>query len=125
MNKVSSFEEACKVLGYSSEIPDFSNAPEKHKNALLAHYKLVIIVEAINNGWKPNWSDHNEIKYELWPDIVKDGTRTSGFGLSFNVYANWPTSTAVGSRFCFYSREAARYCFDSFKTLWEDYLLIG
>ncbi|MGE9312848.1 hypothetical protein ACLOAU_14465 [Niabella sp. CJ426] len=82
MRQIKSFDEACQVLGYSNNLPDVSNAPEKHRKALLAHYQLVIIVEAINSGWQPNWADTDEYKYELWPDIIEDESKPSGFGLS-------------------------------------------
>lgn len=124
MRKIKTFEEACKLLGYKSAIPNFSDAPGKHKKALEAHYKLIIITEAVNDGWQPNWSNRSEGKYQLWPDIYEDNTKPSGFGLSYYVCDGWCTYTFIGSRLCFRSRGAARYCFETFKTLWEDYFLI-
>jgi hypothetical protein len=125
MKAVKTFEEACLALGYDASIPTFENAPEKHRKALLAHYKLIIIVEAINDGWTPNWNNTDEYKYELFPDIVKDEAKPSGFWLAYHVYDLWLTNTHVSSRLCFVSREAAKHCFETFKELYEDYLLIG
>jgi hypothetical protein len=125
MKAVKTFDEACLALGYDASIPTFYNAPEKHRKALLAHYKLIIIVEAINDGWTPNWNNTDEYKYELFPDIVKDKAKPSGFGLAYYYYVRWTTVTGVGSRLCFQSRDAAKHCFETFKELWEDYFLIG
>ncbi len=125
MKPIKTFEEACVALGYDASIPTFDNAPEKHRKALSSHYKLVIIVEAVNDGWQPDWSNTDEYKYELWPDIVKDETKPSGFGLACDGYDLWHTITGVGSRLCFKSREAAKHTFETFKELYEDYLLIG
>lgn len=126
MSKIKTFEQACEALGVDANaLPDFSMLPEKHRKALLAHYKLVIIVEAVNEGWKPDWSNHNEAKYELWPDVVPDKKKPSGFGLSYYDAFYWYTFTVVGSRLCFQSRELAKHTFETFKELYEDYLLIG
>lgn len=122
---IKTFEDACKALNIDPIVPDFSATPVKHQKALAAHYKLVIIVEAVNEGWAPNWNDTNEYKYELWPDIHEDSSKPSGFGLSCNVIVYWRSFTDVGSRLCFKSREVARHTFDTFIELYEDYFLIG
>lgn len=94
-----------------------------HQKALLAHYKLVLIVQAVNEGWQLNWANTDEFKYELWPDVISK--ESGGFGLSCDGYDVWGTTTSVGSRLCFKSREVAKYTFETFKELYEDYLLIG
>ena len=126
MSKIKTFKQACKALGIDANaLPDFSMIPEGHQKAMLAHYKLVIIVEAVNESWKPDWSNHNEAKYELWPDVVPDKKKPSGFGLSFNDADDWRAHTGVGSRLCFKNRELAKHTFETFKGLYEDYMLIG
>ena len=122
---IKTFEDACKALNIEPVVPDFSSAPDKHRKAMIAHYKLVIIVEAVNEGWTPDWSNEDEYKYELWPDVVADTTKPSGFGLSFGGCDFWFTATCVGSRLCFKSRDIARHTFETFIELYEDYLLIG
>lgn len=127
MNKIKTFEDACNALKLNpaTVIPNFATMPEKHQKALVAHTKLIIIVEAVNEGWTPDWSNTDERKFELWPDIEKDETKPSGFGLSCFAYDGWCTTTHVGSRLCFKSREVAQYTFETFKELYEDYMLIG
>jgi hypothetical protein len=123
--EIKTFEDACKALGIEPTVPDFSMMPQKHQKALAAHSKLIIIAEAVNEGWTPNWSDTDEYKYELFPDIEEDSSKPSGFGLSYYDYDDWATYTTVGSRLCFQSREKAKHTFETFKELFEDYLLIG
>ena len=123
--EIKTFEDACIALKIDTTVPDFSATPVKHQKALIAHYKLVIIVEAVNEGWEPDYSNNKEYKYELWPDVIEDKTKPSGFGLSYNGYGGWATLTTVGSRLCFKSGEIAEYTFETFKQLYEDYLLIG
>jgi hypothetical protein len=126
MSNIKTFEQAYEALGIDANaLPDFSMIPEGHQKAMLAHYKLVIIVEAVNEGWKPDWSNYNEAKYELWPDVVPDKKKPSGFGLSYHVTDYWFARTFVGSRLCFKNRELAKHTFETFKELYEDYMLIG
>lgn len=124
-NDIKTFEDACNALNIQPSVPDFTMVPEKHQKAMLAHYKLVIIVEAVNEGWTPDWSNDGEWKYELWPDIIEDKSKPSGFGLAYHGYVSWHANARVGSRLCFKSREVAKYTFETFKDLYEDYLLIG
>lgn len=122
--EIKTFEDACKALGIEPTVPNFATSPTKQQKALLAHYKLIIVVEAVNEGWTPNWSNTDERKYELFPDIIEDSTKPSGFGLSYGDFDGWASATFVGSRLCFQSREKAKHTFETFKELFEDYLLI-
>jgi hypothetical protein len=122
--EIKSFDDACKALNITPSLPSFEGSPVKHQKALLAHYQLIIIAEAINEGWQPNWADTNEYKYQLWPDIEIDESKASGFGLSLSDYVDWHSATYVGSRLCFKDRHRAKHCFDTFLQLWEDYFLI-
>jgi hypothetical protein len=67
--KIKTFEAACKALKIKATVPTFEEAPEKHRKAMLAHFKLVLITEALNEGWKPNWNNFNEDKYYQWWDM--------------------------------------------------------
>ncbi|MDH7463953.1 hypothetical protein QEG73_21810 [Chitinophagaceae bacterium 26-R-25] len=122
---IKTFDDACKALSYSNVVPSFENAPEKHRKALIAHYKLIIVTEAANAGWQPDWADSDQLKYELWPDVIADNSKPSGFGLAYHDYDFWFSFTCVGSRLCFKSRDVAKYTFEQFKDLFEDYMLIG
>ena len=118
--KIKSFEDACNALSIDTAIPDFSATPAKHQKALVAHYKIVIIVEAVNEGWQPNWADNNEWKYELWPDVIEDKSKPSGFGLSYGDYDVWGTTTSVGSRLCFKNSDLAKYAGTKFAKLYAE-----
>ena len=119
MNKIKTFEDAFAALNLKPEsIIDFSAAPEKHRKALEAHYKLVIIAEALNEGWKPNWEDFNENKYTPW------FTHKAGFGLSCYDYDGWDAGTNVGSRLCLKTSELAEYAGKQFEELYRDYLTL-
>jgi len=118
--KIKSFEDACQVLGINPE--EFKiTYPEKvahHGRALAAHAKLVIIADALNNGWQPDWDNSNENKYYPWFKMSPSGFRSG-------VYAHVFTSSDVGSRLCFKSIDLARYAGETFTDLYKDYFLIG
>lgn len=122
---VKTFEEACEKLGLNPEhLPDFSMMPEKHRNALTAHAKLVIIAEALNDGWQPDWSNDDEYKYWPYFEITEDKNDPSGFGFSYTDYDYWDSSSDVGSRLCYSSRELSKYAGETFVDLYREYFLI-
>src|SRR5688572_22070121 len=60
-DKVKTFEDACKVVGM--KVPAFAKTDPKDE---VAFKKLKVIIRALNQGWKPNWKDDNELKYYPW-----------------------------------------------------------
>lgn len=123
-NQIKTFEDACKALKLDSKkvLPDFSMFPEKHQKAMIAHAKLVIIAQALNGDWEPNWDDWDECKYEPWFDMENS---SSGSGFSYYVYDCWLSASVVGSRLCFKSSELAKYAGKQFEALYKDYFVIG
>lgn len=126
MQQIKTFEDACKALNIDANIlPDVSMLPAKDQQAFIAHYKLCVITRALNEGWEPNWSDTDQWKYWPWFDVNEDESKPSGFGLSYHDYADWHSSTDVGSRLCFKSWELAKYAGEQFVDLYEAYYLIN
>jgi hypothetical protein len=83
---------------------------------LLLIQKLVIIIKALNEGWKPNWNDRSECKYYPWFDLE------SGFVLR-SVSCNREISS-VGYRLCFKSETLAKYAAAQFVDLYKDFFII-
>ena len=119
--KVKSFEDACQLLGIKPNLPQVTILLESHQKAIVSHYKLVIIAEALNEGWKPNWNDFSEYKYSPWFDM--EGT-SSGSGFSCVDYEFWTTLSYIGSRLCFKNKELALYIGETFIDLYKDYFFI-
>lgn len=121
---IKSFSDACKALGLSEDkLPEVSMLPEKHQKSIIAFYKLVTIIEAINNGWTPDWSDDDQWKYYAWFGVEADESNRSGSGFSYSDFNISDTYTFVGSRLCVDSREKALYLGEQFADLYKDYLL--
>ncbi len=125
MAQIKTYEAACKELKLDPKaLPDVSTLPEKHRKAIIAHFKLVIIAEALNEGWTPDWSDYDQAKYYPWFEVIPDNKSVSGFGLSYGAYGGWLTGTGVGSHLCFKTRDLAKYAGKQFLKLYEEYMLL-
>lgn len=120
-DRVKSFEDACQVLGISTNVPEVKGLPRKHQKAIIANYKLIVIAEALNEGWKPNWQDSDEYKYYPWFDM----SNPAGVGYSNANYTASYTSATVGSRLCLKNRELAIYFGQTFTDLFNDSLLLN
>lgn len=125
MNRIKTFEEACKALELDpNHLPEVSMLPEKHRLSIIAYYKLVIIIQALNNGWEPDWFNTNQYKYYNWFYVEASEDKKAGFGFhdAHCVYAC--SRTYVGSRLCFETRDMADYAAEQFKDLYQEYLLL-
>lgn len=120
-DRVKSFEDACQVLGISTNVPEVKGLPRKHQKAIIANYKLIVIAEALNEGWKPNWQDSDEYKYYPWFDMSNPAV--VGCSRTNNAASN--TSANIGSRLCLKNRELAIYFGQTFTDLFNDSLLLN
>lgn len=120
-DRVKSFEDACQVLGISTNVPEVKGLPRKHQKAIIANYKLIVIAEALNEGWKPNWQDSDECKYYPWFDM----SNPAGVGYSTTNLTASDTLAHIGSRLCLKNRELAIYFGQTFTDLFNDSLLLN
>lgn len=120
-DRVKSFEDACQVLGISTNVPEVKGLPRKHQKAIIANYKLIVIAEALNEGWKPNWQDSDEYKYYPWFDM----SNPAGVGFSNTYNTASSTYAHFGSRLCLKNRELAIYFGQTFTDLFNDSLLLN
>lgn len=121
--KIKTFEDACTKLGLDAAkvLPDFSMFPEQHQKAMIAHAKLIIIADALNGDWKPDWENGKWDKYYPW--FVMGSP--SGSGFSFGDAVGWGANSLAGSRLCFQSSEIAEYVGRQFEDLYKDYFVMN
>lgn len=113
-DRVKSFEDACKELGVrTSDIVLSSDDVDES-----AYKKLKVITLALNEKWRPDWTNTGEVKYYPWFDL------SSGSGLSFNGVVAQDSTSFVGSRLCFKSRELAEYAAGHFLDIYTDFFII-
>lgn len=111
---------------------------------LLAYLKLRIITYALNEGWKPQYTD-GERRWYFWYDLIKKekydklsaeeksrvvsrGSVNEGayYGLVYahSNYASFGTGTLYGSRLILKSEELAEYAGKQFVEIYEDFCFI-
>ena len=119
---IKTFEAACiKTNVDITGIPDVSEIQDRFKKHIIAAYKLMIIFEAINNGWKPNWLDKKQIKF--YPTFLISMESSTMFYL--RVYIK-DTRMYIGEsepRLCTDSSEKALYIGHQFMNEYKDYLI--
>ena len=148
MERVKTFEDAYNELGeehsYVQEYRGVANVNFDFTQDIIAYLKLRIICEALNEGWKPTFSDgecrsypwfyiYNQNEYEkLNKDEKKKChviSRSSYDAYAFGgvVFSSLNISTSYsysyhGSQIVFKTRELAEYCEKQFIDIWSDYL---
>ena len=152
--RIKTFEDACRELGtnhplvlqyefnYNAEGGWNDNADTRDFSAYL---KLRIICAALNEGWKPKFTE-NEWRYYpyFWlytEDEIKDmdddekqqrrlrstgdyQTEYAGFASAYSYHAPSLTIANIGSRLCLKSDTLAVYCGKQFIDIWADFYLI-
>lgn len=122
---VTTFSQACKATGHDpKKLPDVSMLPKKHQKSIIAFFKLIIVIEALNEGWTPDWNDSSQWKYYAWFRVKASEKKPSGVGFSYSDYGYSFTGTFVSSRLCLKSASLALHAGKHFEQLYIDYLLI-
>ena len=111
---VKSFEDARKLTG-RPDVPDFSNLPPDMRKYFEAQSKMIVIAEALNEGWIPDWDNYNEYKYYPWFEMSPS---SFAFNVSFYDFAD--ARAGSGSRLKFRTRELAEYAAKQFIDIWKD-----
>jgi hypothetical protein len=119
MEKIKTFEDACKKLKIKPTLPDLLMIPEDLRGWVISAYRLAIITRALNGKWEPNWDDYNEYKYFPWFYLNKPGFRF------LDTYYDFTTTiTASGSQLCFKSEELSKYAGNTFLSEYEKFFTI-
>ena len=148
--RIKTFEDAVNAIGEDHPlVAQYKTINSAFKEAdnnlhLFAYTRLAIIAEALNEGWRPEYTE-DEYRYYPWfglytqeeyddmDDEDKERCRFVGRshssacaygGLVFaNAYFGSASSdTDIGSRLAFKSRELAIYCGKQFIEIWINYL---
>lgn len=149
-DKVKTFEDAVAILGEEHplviqfRIIESSFKEDDNNLYLFAYTRLVIIAEALNEGWKPKFDCH-EYRYYPWFYIytkdkykkLDENKKKECYIISRASYyasANGGVSCAyaghdasyshafIGLRLAFKTRELAEYCGKQFIDIWADFL---
>lgn len=111
---VKSFEDARNMTG-RPDVPDFSNLPTDMRKHFEAQYKMIVIAEALNEGWIPDWDNYDEYKYYPWFEMSP-----SSFAFVVSACGYAAARAGSGSRLKFQTRELAEYAAKQFIDIWKD-----
>jgi hypothetical protein len=118
---IKTFEDAC--IKTNVDIPclqDVSKISDRFKKHIISAYKLMIIYEAINNHWVPDWNNKKQYKY--YPTFVI--AMRPSYKIILRSYFRY-TCTFIGESepyLCTDSWEKALYIANQFKNIYEEYL---
>lgn len=139
--RIKTFEDACKEVGIDAE-----KWLEEHKDDdvnMIAFLKIRIIVEALNEGWKPKFDgeeyryapyfyyytkeevdnmDEDEKSRLLWVGGAANFGSICGLPASIAYYGFSDSDANIGARLALKSRDLALYCGNQFYEIWIDFL---
>lgn len=148
--RIKTFEDAVNAIGEDHPlVAQYKTINSAFKEAdnnlhLFAYTRLAIIAEALNEGWRPEYTE-DEYRYYPWfglytqeeyDDIDDEDKECCRFVGRSGSYANAggglvcayasvgsaSSHTNIGSRLAFKSRELAIYCGKQFIEIWINYL---
>lgn len=146
--RIKTFEDAVNAIGEDHPIvAQYKTINSAFKEAdnnlhLFAYTRLAIIAEALNEGWRPEYTE-DEYRYYPWFGLYtqeeyddmddEDKERCRFVGRSSSdangglVFASAnggsaDSNASIGSRLAFKSRELAIYCGKQFIEIWINYL---
>ena len=99
MEKIKSFEDACKVKKYNPKTilpyPKPQNEDEEALNAVRMQW---IICDALRGDWTPDFANEDQYKYYPWFRWNEAG---GGFGFGASGCGSTDACSGIGSRLCF------------------------
>ena len=110
------------VLDYHNLIAeDFFNQCSKLSKDEIVYRKIKLIAEALNEGWTPDWSNG---EWDKWYPWFKMDDSSSAGRFSFLASDNRRSTSVVGSRLCFKSKDLADYAGTQFLDIYKDFFTI-
>lgn len=122
-DRVKTYADACAVLGIKETLPDVGGLRPKDRPSVTAYYKLIVIAQALNEGWEPDWTNEEQPKWFPWFYFDREKNKTAGFANAYTFYAPADTSASFGSRLCFKTEALCAYAARQFEPLYEAWIL--
>lgn len=148
--RIKTFEDAVNAIGEDHPlVAQYKTINSAFKEAdnnlhLFAYTRLAIIAEALNEGWRPEYTE-DEYRYYPWFGLYtqeeyddmndedkeccrfvgRSNSHAHAYGGLVYAYANSGSAHSnshIGSRLAFKSRELAIYCGNQFIEIWINYL---
>lgn len=142
--RIKTFEDACHEIGIDAEAWNRDKISLGLEPDVLAFLKLRIIVKALNEGWKPRFTE-DECRYYPWfilytgeeynkldeeekSRVVHRSSYSAnalgGVSCAYAFYDSSHTYANVGVRLAFKTSELAAYCGRQFLDIWADFVFL-
>lgn len=148
MERVRTFEDACRTLGEEHPMVLAYQNTKIHitdyfgTDDVIAYIKLRIICAALNEGWEPKFTT-DEYRWFPWFELFtqqelddmseeqrsrvvarsyNNANANGGIAYAYASYAASHASTVYGSRLAFKSEKLAEYCGKQFIDIWADFV---
>lgn len=121
-DRIKTYEDALKALGVEDfltvKIGIICTFGRLLPPYVIAYIKLCVIIEALNEGWEPDWDNKNEYKWRPWFIMSP-----SSFAFDGSDYGRLAACVGSGSLLCFKSQKLSDYCGTQFLHLWKEFML--
>lgn len=148
MERVRTFEDACRTLGEEHPMVLAYQNTKIHitdyfcTGDVIAYLKLRIICAALNEGWEPKFTT-DEYRWFPWFELftqqelddmseeqrsrvvarsLSSAYADGGVAYAYAYHAASSAATGYGSRLAFKSKELAEYCGKQFIDIWADFV---
>ena len=147
MERVKTFQDAINELGNDNQLVQqynqiYSEFGDMMDTDIIAYLKLRIIIAALNEGWEPQFTkgerhyypffyvltkeEYDKLSTEVKPRCVgrsgDDALADGGLVYASTNYGSASSSTGVGVRLAFKTRELAEYAAKQFLNIWVDFV---
>lgn len=96
-DRLKGYSSACVILNRKElAIDHFAFLGSSQAKKQFARHKIQTCIEAINEGWIPNYDNTNEAKYEIW---------MYGKNTGFSSWVGYDSGASVGSDLVLQTRE--------------------
>jgi hypothetical protein len=121
-DRIKSFGDACieLYLDPDAELP-YDVPANDRQLAVQSFTMMIIIAEALNEGWVPDYSNGNQEKWYPWFEWKQS---KAGFGFTRTGTGWASTSTAVGARLVFKTQELAAYAGKQFEDIYNGFITL-
>ena len=146
IERIKTFEDAIQELGeehqYVKAYREWMRVRLANQKDIEAYLKLRIIAAVLNEGWEPQFTE-DEWRYFPWFYLYTQkeidemdeeeknrvvyrsynhANAVGGVAYAYTFYDSSYTSTVIGSRLAFKTRELAGYAGKQFIEIWADYV---
>ncbi len=119
--EITTVEKAFKLMKLDLNVkPTIEGLPSNFSNALDKSYQLMVVAEALREGWKPDYNNDDQRKYEPWFDMEEYASNPSGFRFVDSSYSDTNALSVLGPLLCQETKEKSDFLGRTFVDLFKE-----